>query len=131
MTRAPQINRDNHFFWAGIDAGEFRIQRCADCRLRRFPPRPMCPRCQALEWDFEVASGDATVYSYVVVHRPHPEEFPDRYLVALLELAEGIRFVSHPVDLGSTDIAIGTPVRLEISEVEPGVRLPLFRPVSL
>jgi uncharacterized OB-fold protein len=126
VSRAPQVNRDNQFFWDGIEAGEFRIQRCLGCGQLRFPPRPMCPNCQSLDWDTQVASGDATVYSYVIVHRPHPDEFPDRYLVALLNLEEGIRFVSDPVDQTMTGIEIGARVRLEITEVEPGVHLPLF-----
>jgi len=86
----------------------------------------MCPECQSLEWDAQRASGRGTVYSYVKVHRPHPEEFSDGYLVALLELEEGIRFVSNPIDTEVTELEIGARVHLRIVEVEPGVRLPQF-----
>ena len=59
----PPINRDNAFFWEGVEAGELRIQRCGNCGRLRHPPRPMCGSCRSTEWDTVTASGRGEVYS--------------------------------------------------------------------
>lgn len=127
MSRQPRVSRDNQFFWDGVAAHEFRIQRCAECGAVRHPPRPMCPACQSLRWDTITASGEATLYSYVIAHRPHPEGFEAPYGVGLLKLPEGIRFVSNPIDIPPDELRIGMPVRLTFEDVGDGVVLPLFR----
>ena len=43
--------------WEGCRRHELRMQRCAGCGAMRDPPRPMCPRCRALENDYVAVSG--------------------------------------------------------------------------
>ncbi len=38
-------------------AGELRIQRCKECQTLRHPPRPMCGKCQSIEWDWADLEG--------------------------------------------------------------------------
>jgi hypothetical protein len=123
----PATNPDNAFFWEGVEAGELRIQRCAACARLRHPPGPMCPHCQALEWDWLVASGRGHVYSYVVAHHPAipPFEYPNA--IVLIELEEGVRVVSNLLGTPPDAIEIGLPVQVEFTRVEPELVLPLFR----
>lgn len=67
---APSISPDTEFFWSGLKEGELRIQRCANCKTLRVPPRPMCGKCQSLDWDYVVSSGHGTVYSFVMPQYP-------------------------------------------------------------
>ena len=48
---APTITPDTAFFWDGLKEHKLLIQRCAACGVLRHPPRPMCPRCNSLDWD--------------------------------------------------------------------------------
>ena len=74
-------------FWDGCAAGELRIQRCADCGRPYFYPRPVCPACGSRNVEWFTASGRATLYSYVINHRPAPGFEDDApYAIAVVEL---------------------------------------------
>lgn len=124
----PAISDDTRFFWEGVERGELLIQRCAACGELRHPPRPMCPRCRSLDWDTVRASGRGIVHSYVVPHHPRLPAFPERYVVALVDLEEGTRLVTNLVGVAPEDVRIGMAVELECTKVDDELVLPLFRP---
>ncbi|MGW6057174.1 bifunctional MaoC family dehydratase N-terminal/OB-fold nucleic acid binding domain-containing protein [Streptomyces sp. NPDC055189] len=126
----PVINRDNTGFWEGVGRHQLLIQRCVGCRALRFPWLPGCNACGSLEWDTVEASGDGTVYSYVVMHHPPFPAFDPPYAVGLVELAEGVRMVSNVVGVPSDKVRIGQPVRLEFQQVDEELELPVFRAVE-
>jgi uncharacterized OB-fold protein len=72
----------------------------------------MCPVCNSLEWDTIESSGRGTVYSYVMPqHPPMPlMEYP--YIVALVELEEGVRLVSNLCEIAPEDVENGMPVEV-------------------
>lgn len=125
----PPINLDNEFFWQGVDAGELRIQRCVSCKQLRHPPGPMCPACRSLEWDYIVSSGGGVVYSHVTHHYPPMPQYSSvgHHNVILVDLDEGVRFVSNLIDTDDDDVAIGMRVAVDFVAVEPDYTLPLFR----
>lgn len=127
---APSMTADTQFFWDGLKDQRLLIQRCANCRELRHPPRPMCPRCRALEWDTVDASGRGTVYSFVMPHHPPLPWFDDGYIVVLVELDEGVRLVSNLVDVTSDAVSIGMPVTVRYTEFDDGLVLPLFAPAD-
>jgi uncharacterized OB-fold protein/acyl dehydratase len=126
----PVLSEDNRFFWEGIQRGELLIQRCASCGGLRHPPRPMCPRCQSLDWDTLRAIGHGRVHSYVVPHHPSLPAFPEPYVVALVALEEGTRLVTNLIGIAPEEVHIGMDVELEITRVDDELVLPLFRPAS-
>ncbi|TMC03199.1 MAG: hypothetical protein E6J41_28245 [Chloroflexi bacterium] len=126
----PAISDDTRFFWEGVERGELRIQRCAACGELRHPPRPMCPRCRSLDWDTVRSSGRGTVHSYVVPHHPRLPAFPDSYVVALVDLAEGTRLLTNLTGIAPEDVRIGMAVVLECTKVDDELVLPLFRPAD-
>jgi len=72
------------------------------------------------------ASGRGRIHSYTVVHRAPPEyreEVP--YVVALVELDEGVRMMTRLVDVEPAEVRVDLPVEVAI-QGEP--RLPYFRP---
>jgi uncharacterized protein len=82
-------------YWDGVAAGELRLPRCRACAKAFFPPSPVCPHCTAREVEWFTASGEATLYSYVISERPSKlwhQEGP--MSVALVSLAEGPMLVS-------------------------------------
>ncbi len=124
----PVLNYDNRFFWEGLQAGELLIQRCSDCKTLRHPPGPMCSQCHSLQWETQQAAGTGEVYSFTVLHQPAipPFEYPNP--VVLIALDEGTRLVTQLSGVAPADISIGMRVELEITEVEAGLSLPLFKP---
>ena len=72
----------------------------------------MCPTCNSLDWDTVESTGRGTVYSYVMPqHPPMPlMEYP--YIVALVELDEGVRLVSNLREIAPADVEVGMPVEV-------------------
>lgn len=127
----PQPDEDSAPYWQGCHEGELRIQRCLPCGHLRFPPRPMCPRCQSMKGDWVRVSGRGTVYSFVRCHPPLLPAFQERapLLVVLVELEEGedLRLVGNWLDDDPEDVAIGTPVEVAFERVGDGLCLPQWR----
>lgn len=123
----PMINRDSAYFWEGTAAGELRIQNCNKCGALRHPPGPACPDCGALDRGHVVASGQGTVFSYVVHrHPPVPgKELP--IVIALIDLDEGVRMVGEVVGATDDEIEIGMRLRVDFNRVDEELTLPIWR----
>lgn len=82
-----------------------------------------------LEW--RAADGAGTVYSHSTVHRALVPGFEDDvpYVVAMIELDEGVRLVSQIIDCEPKKIFIGLRVSVVFEEAREGVILPKFRPL--
>ena len=121
----PMINRDSAYFWEGAQKQELRIQSCNACGALRHPPGPACPTCGALDRSYVVASGEGTVFSYVVHrHPPVPgKELP--IVIALVDLDEGVRMVGEVQ--GAEDLAIGDRLRIDWNVVDDELTLPIWR----
>ncbi|MFJ7496247.1 bifunctional MaoC family dehydratase N-terminal/OB-fold nucleic acid binding domain-containing protein [Streptomyces sp. NPDC097727] len=128
----PVINRDNAGFWQGVAEHRLLIQRCGECATLRFPWLPGCNGCGCQEWDTVEASGEGTVFSYVVMHHPSFPAFSTSaeggpYAVALIGLAEGVRMVGNVIGVPYDKVRTGMPVRLEFLRTDPELELPVFR----
>ena len=70
------------------------------------------------------------IFSWTVIHRAlHPgfnDDIP--YAAVVVELDEGVRVVSHVIDLDITDLRVGLPVEVVFEDVTPDVTLHKFRP---
>jgi uncharacterized OB-fold protein len=118
-------------FWEGVEAHEFRLQRCGSCDRAIFFPRVLCPHCHSDDLSWFRASGRGTIYSYTVVRRTwgvFAGSVP--YTVVLVDLDEGPRFLSRLI--GDRPAEIGRPVEVVFSDlgVENGPVLPCFREVA-
>jgi uncharacterized OB-fold protein len=122
----PTVDRGNDWFWAGVAERKLLLQRCASCGLLRRHGAPMCGSCHSTDADAQEASGRGTIHSWVVsVHPSHPDE---PRIVVLVELEEGIRFVSNLVGMDAGDVEVDAPVEL-CFETYGDVTLPQFRVV--
>jgi len=124
----PQINRDTAYFWEGTAKNELRIQKCGACGELRHPPGPMCPSCHETKPEYTVASGLGEVYSYVVHHHPPVPGRTTPYVVALVELVEGVRVLAELVDVPPDEVDIGLPVRIGFTKVDEDLTMPVWRP---
>lgn len=124
----PTMNQDSAFFWEGVDKGELRIQRCASCQRLRHPPRPMCPSCRSLDWDWVASSGRGEVYSFVVHHHPPVYGYETPFAIALVQLEEGTRIVGNVLGIDPARVRIGLPVQVDFVRVDDAWTLPQWRP---
>ena len=124
----PSISPDTEFFWNGLRDRQLLIQRCVSCGILRHPPRPMCPHCNSLEWDTVTASGRGTVHSFVMPQHPQFPFMDYPYIVALVDLEEGVRLVSNLIGIAPEDAQIDMPVEVCFTEFDDGFVLHQFRP---
>lgn len=128
----PQPSELTRPFWDACARGELRAQRCRECGRWRHYPQPMCPACHATAHTWERLSGRGTIHSYSVAHRAFHPAWADRvpYVVATIELEEGLRMVSDMPELPPEDVAIGLPVEVFFEALDDALTLPRFRVVE-
>ncbi|MCH6561253.1 MAG: MaoC family dehydratase N-terminal domain-containing protein [Myxococcales bacterium] len=124
------MGHDNAWWWEGIQDGKLLIQQCGSCGELRHPPRPMCGKCQSLDWGAYESRGRGSIYSYTVMHHPRFPGFEHPFVAALIELGEGTRIISNVVGCEPDEVHIGMPVELSIENVDEEMKLPLFRPLK-
>ncbi|BBY86455.1 bifunctional MaoC family dehydratase N-terminal/OB-fold nucleic acid binding domain-containing protein [Mycolicibacterium tokaiense] len=105
----PASSRDTKFFWDGVAAHELRIQRRPDGTLQH-PPVPAVWADKDAPVDYVVASGKGTVYSYVVHHAPKVPGRSVPFVIALIELEEGVRMLGELRGVDPDQVKIGMPV---------------------
>ncbi len=123
-----QQDSDSRPYWEGLAQGELRIQHCNACSRAVFYPRAFCPHCYAENLSWIVASGRGTIYSYTVAHQAFGAFAADvPFIVAIVELEEGVRMMSRIVDASRERVAIGANVQVTFEKVGEDLTLPYFR----
>jgi uncharacterized OB-fold protein len=132
----PAPDEDSQPFWDGCAQGELRMQMCASCGRRRFPPRPMCPWCRSFDVAWQAMSGLATVWSFVIPHPPllpaYAAEAPYNVVVVELDDDPSLRMVGNLVDgpdatldsVDPTTVRIGEAVRVVFDTAVDGISMP-------
>jgi uncharacterized OB-fold protein/acyl dehydratase len=105
----PSLSRDTAFFWEGVKAHELRVQRGPDGSLQH-PPLPALWQDKASPIDYVVASGKGTVFSFVVHHAPKVPGRTLPFVIALVELEEGVRMLGELRNVDHAAVKIGMPV---------------------
>jgi len=106
----PASSKDTQFFWDGVKAHELRIQKRDDGTLVH-PPVPALWADKAEPTAYVVASGKGTVFSFVVHHAPKVPGRTLPFVIALVELEEGVRMLGELRGVDPAKVEIGMPVR--------------------
>ncbi len=124
----PPITDAAEPFWAATRDERLVLPWCTACERPVWYPREVCPDCldSALEW--RPATGRGVVYACTVVHRPQVPALDPPYVVALVELDEGVRLMSNVVGRPPEQVAVGDRVQVTWEPLSDGRRLPLFVP---
>jgi uncharacterized OB-fold protein/acyl dehydratase len=124
----PASSRDTKFFWDGVNAHELRIQKRPDGSLQH-PPVPALWKDHEEDvapCDYLVASGNGTVFSYVVHHAPKVPGRTLPFVIALVELEEGVRMLGELRNVDPADVEIGMPVRATYIDFPEGASGPAW-----
>ena len=119
-------------FWKGTKAKKLLIQHCKDCNATIFYPRKQCPECWSKNLDWIQASGKAKVYTYsVMMDMVEPIFWGDLpYVLAMVDLEEGVRMTTRIVGCKPEDVTIGMDVEVVFEELTEECTLPMFKPVT-
>ncbi|TSD95640.1 DNA-binding protein [Skermania sp. ID1734] len=125
----PVVSRDTEFFWEGVKLGELRIQRLPDGTLKH-PPVPAVWLDKTEQTDYVVAKGMGTVFSFVVHHAPKVPGRTTPFVVALIQLDEGVRMLGELRGVAPEDVRIGMAVEVEFLRIDDDFTLPAWRPAE-
>ena len=128
----PVPNPDNTGFWEACRRHELCLQRCGACGTLRHHPRPMCPHCNSVAYEWARASGRGTLYTFTIVHGPTLPAFQAQapYNVAVIQLDEGPFLVSNIVGCRAEQLRIGMRVEVVFEDLDDHVSLPRFKPLA-
>ena len=129
----PVEDADSAAFWAGCRNRELLFQRCSQCSTVRCPARPYCHNCQSRAFEMIKSSGKGLLYSWIVVRHPVPKEVYAAdvpYLVALIDMDEGVRMASNIVGCKPDDVRAGMALQVVFEQVTPEITLPKFQPAE-
>ncbi|MDQ7783052.1 MAG: Zn-ribbon domain-containing OB-fold protein [Desulfomonilaceae bacterium] len=128
----PQIQPWSAPFWEGTKKHELLIQECAECGARIFYPRKYCPECWSSNMGWSRARGRGRIYSHTTtmtgVETKFLEDLP--FVLAIIDLDEGVRMTGNVVDCDPDDVSIGMEVEVVFDDVTSEITLPKWRPVK-
>ena len=124
----PPVSDQAKPFWDGTRERRLVLQYCrADGKPIHYP-REACPRCLGTDFDWKPASGRGVVYAFTVNHVPGSAT-PDKplpYVVALVDVDEGVRMMTNIVGCDPKDVTVGMAVEVSWEPLSDGRNLPVF-----
>jgi uncharacterized OB-fold protein len=125
----PLVDGETEPFWTAVQERRLVLPWCEDCAAPFFYPRSFCPRCWSERIRYEEAAGRGSVHTFTVIRRgaPPPYDALVSYVLAVIELVEGVRMLSIVVDADLDRVAIGAPVTVDFrAPAGEGALLPVF-----
>ena len=122
----PQPTPTSEPYWQGCLENELRLQRCDNCSHVQFYARIFCTSCQSKDLSWIVATGRGCVASYTVMHVSVSDAYQTPLVVALIDLEEGPRMMSHIVGQDVDSVAVGDLVSVQFEAWNDDVKLPVF-----
>ena len=111
----PIVHPDTADFWAGLEAGELRVQRCRACGTHRFPFAPVCHVCGSFELSWEALPPIGTVATAVRVERATGDASWSSHVPFIsgnVDVAHGLRLPGRILCNCGAALHTGTPVRV-------------------
>jgi uncharacterized OB-fold protein len=89
--------------------------KCGNCGRLYFPPRSVCPQCHRKsigKMERFKLSGSGEILTFSVVHdAPSQLELQKPYVIAIVQMEEGIRLTGQVIDVDPAEVQVGMKVR--------------------
>ena len=124
-----ELDIENKEYFKHCAAHEFHLQKCDECGVIRYPPGAACYNCGSLASRWVPVAGKGTVYSFTATLVPIPgfeDDVP--YLLAMIDLDEGVRILANMINVAEDEIEIGMPVRVAFERRADDVKYFCFEP---
>lgn len=122
----PIMTYDGAFFWKAADEERFVAKKCSGCSRLWHPPRPLCPECLSVVNQEQELSGRGKVVSWAMPLHPPAAGFKAPPIVILVEVEEGLTFVSNLEGVPPEEVRIGMPVKVGFAKTRGGRKVPVF-----
>ncbi len=127
----PTVVGETKAYWDACRQGRLLIQRCDSCSEYQFYPRGICAHCWSNDIKWTESSGKGTVWTFTVTHQNRTVGFAEDvpYVLALVELEEGVRMFTNIVECDPREVKIGMPVEVHFVRATDQISVPYFKPV--
>jgi len=117
-------------FFTGAREQRLMLQQCATCGTFLWPVKSHCTTCLSADIAWEQASGQGTLYSFVLMHQVYHPGFASEapYNIAEVDLAEGIRIITNITGCSNEQLQIGMPLEATFEAITDEITLPKFKP---
>jgi uncharacterized OB-fold protein len=128
----PTVSGETRPFWEACLRGDLLIQRCNSCGEYQWYPRGICANCWTTDIAWLKASGKGTVWTFTVTYQNRTAGFAEDvpYVLALVELDEGVRMFTNVIQCDPRDVKIGMPVEVTFVQATDRISVPFFKPVE-
>ena len=126
----PHLDDESRPWWEALQRHELYIQKCRECGDTRYYPRALCTSCMSANTEWVKCSGRGKVYTFTTTYQNQTPGFRESlpYIMAYVELDEGVKMLTNLVDCAPEQVKIGMPVEVVYEDVTPEVTLAKFRP---
>ena len=128
----PTVSGETKPYWDLCRQGELLIQKCDKCDEYQFYPRGICANCWSGDIKWVRSSGKGTVWTFTVTYQNRTAGFVDEipYVLALVELEEGVRMFTNIVECEPSAVTIGMPVEVTFVKATDQITIPYFKPAG-
>lgn len=125
VPRTAEVTRP---YWEATRERRLLLQRCRSCGRLVHHPREACPACLGLDLDWVESAGTGVVHARSVHQRPFEAmtKADCPYVVAFVDLDDGVRFLSNIVGAERQSVVVGDRVQLAWEPIGAGLHLPVF-----
>lgn len=127
---APTITPENAEYWKAAREGRLLLGTCSECNKLCHPPQSVCPFCWSSKVGTKAASGRGKVNAFTLVHQSGIPAFRARlpYVIAYVELEEGVSLISNIIHCDAKSVRIDMPVKAVFETISEEAGAVLFEP---
>ena len=128
----PTISGETKPFWDACRQGKLLIQRCGRCQEYPFYPRGICANCWCEDIRWVTASGKGTVWTFTETRQNRTPGFEEEipYVLALVELEEGVKMFTNIIECDPREVKIGMAVEVTFIQANQQISIPYFKPAA-
>ena len=126
----PRITPQTAAYWKAANEGRLLLGTCGNCNKLCHPPQAVCPFCWSSKVGVKAASGRGRLNAFTVVHQAAVPAFRERvpYVVAYVELEEGLFVNSNVINCDPNLVKIGMPLKAVFETLSEQAGASLFEP---
>ena len=128
----PTVSGETKPYWDSCRRDQLVIQKCDSCGEYQFYARGICANCWSNDIQWYRASGKGTVWTFTVTHQNRTPGFAEDvpYVLALVELEEGVRMFTNIVECEPREVKIGMAVEVTFVRANDQISIPYFKPAA-
>tara|TARA_B100000315_G_C14161586_1_gene400310 strand:- start:101 stop:523 length:423 start_codon:yes stop_codon:yes gene_type:complete len=128
----PDFRPETKPFWDGTKEHKLLLPKCKETGQVFFYPRAISPFPRSVNMDFDwvESTGKGKVWTYSVHYMGPTKAYKGEvYVVALIDLDDGVKMMSNIVECDPESVTIGMEVEVVFEDATEEVTFAKFKPV--